>query len=143
MKRFITMTLAVLLAVTAFAQNLEGTWSYTGNKNEKMNGENNVNGELQVNRRLGVPGRNITLNLEGSYSESNNESYSRSVVKYYQRTDGSLNADYQNIFSPSKNYSGQGRISYTEPILKGTVVQASYQAQYRFQDTDREMMVYK
>lgn len=48
MKRFITMTLAVLLAVTAFAQNLEGTWSYTGNKNEKMNGENNVNGELKA-----------------------------------------------------------------------------------------------
>ena len=117
------------------------------NGNDRLNNgnsyNNNVNGELQVNRRLGVPGRNITLNLEGSYSESNNESYSRSVVKYYQRTDGSLNADYQNIFSPSKNYSGQGRISYTEPILKGTVVQASYQAQYRFQDTDREMMVYK
>ena len=115
------------------------------NGNDRLNNgnsyNNNVNGELQVNRRLGVPGRNITLNLEGSYSESNNESYSRSVVKYYQRTDGSLNADYQNIFSPSKNYSGQGRISYTEPILKGTVVQASYQAQYRFQDTDREMMV--
>ena len=48
MKRIITLTLAVLLAVTAFAQNLEGTWSYTGNKNEKMNGENNVNGELKA-----------------------------------------------------------------------------------------------
>lgn len=48
MKRIITMTLAVLLAVTAFAQNLDGTWSYTGNKNEKMNGENNIKGELKA-----------------------------------------------------------------------------------------------
>lgn len=115
------------------------------NGNERLNSgnshNNNVNGELQVNRRLVVPGRNLTLNVEGSYSESDNESFSRSVVKYYQRG-GELNADYQNTSSPSKNYSAQGRISYTEPILKGTVVQLSYQGQYRFQDSNREMMVY-
>lgn len=115
------------------------------NGNERFNNgdnhNNNVNAELQVNRRLVVPGRNLTLNLEGSYSESNNHSYSRSLVKYFQR-DGEMNADYQNTSSPSKNYSYQGRVSYTEPILKGTVVQLSYQAQYRFQDSNREMMVY-
>ena len=114
------------------------------NGNERFNNgdnySNNVNGELQINRRLFVPGRNITLNLNGSYSESDNESFSRSMVKYYQREE--INADYQNTMSPSKNYSYQGRLSYTEPILKGTVVQLSYQAQYRFQDSDREMMVY-
>lgn len=115
------------------------------NANERLNNgdnrNNNVNGELQVNRRLFVPGRNLTLNLNGSYSESDSKSYSRSMVKYYQRDE--INADYQNTMSPSKNYSYQGRLSYTEPILKGTVVQASYQAQYRFQDSDREMMVYE
>ena len=115
------------------------------NGNERFNDgnshSNNVNGELQVNRRLVVPGRNLTLNVEGSYSESNNESYSRSMVHYYQRND--INADYQNTFSPSKNYSVQGRISYTEPILKGTVVQLSYQAQYRFQDSNRELKHYE
>ena len=116
------------------------------NGNERFNNgnnhTNNVNGELQVNRRLVVPGRNLTLNLNGSYSESDNRSYSRSMIKYYQRTTDDINADYQNTMSPSKNYSYQGRLSYTEPILKGTVVQLSYQAQYRFQDSDREMMVY-
>lgn len=114
------------------------------NGNERFNYgnnyNNNVNGELQINRRLVVPGRNLTLNLNGSYSKSDNESFSRSMVKYFQRDD--MNADYQNTFSPSKNYSYQGRISYTEPILKGTVLQLSYQAQYRFQDSNREMMVY-
>ena len=115
------------------------------NGNERLNNgdnhNNNVNARLQVNRRLFVPGRNITLNLDGSYSESDNRSYSRSVVKYYQRN-GDMDADYQNTMSPSKNYSYQGRLSYTEPILKGTVVQVSYQAQYRFQDSDRELMHY-
>ena len=115
------------------------------NGNERINrgnnNSNNVNGGLQINRRLVVPGRNITLNLDGNYSESDNESYSRSMIRYYQRSE--INADYQNTMSPSKNYSYQGRLSYTEPILKGTVVQMSYQAQYRFQDSDREMMVYK
>ena len=115
------------------------------NGNERINSgnnyNNNVNGGLQINRRLFVPGRNLTLNVDGSYSESSNESYTRSIIKYYQRN-GDLDADYQNTFSPSKNYSYQGRLSYTEPILKGTVLQVSYQAQYRFQDSDREMMVY-
>lgn len=115
------------------------------NGNERINSgdnyNNNVNGGLQINRRLVVPGRNITLNLDGNYSESDNKAYSRSMIRYYQRNE--INANYQNTMSPSKNYSYQGRLSYTEPILKGTVVQLSYQAQYRFQDSDREMMVYK
>ena len=115
------------------------------NANERLNNGNNhsdnVNGELQVNRRLWVPGRNLTLNIGGSYSENDNKSYSRSMIKYFQRDE--INADYQNTMSPSKNYNYQGRLSYTEPILKGTVVQASYQAQYRFQDSDREMMVFE
>lgn len=110
--------------------------------NDSKNYSNNMNGELQINRRLWVPGRNLTLNIGGSYSESDNKSYSRSTIKYYQRTTDNLNADYQNTMSPSKNYNYQGRISYTEPILKGTVVQLSYQAQYRFQDSDRELMIY-
>ena len=117
------------------------------NGNERYNNgdshSNNVNGELQINRRLFVPGRNITLNLNGSYSESDNVSYSRSMIKYFQRTTDNLNADYQKIMSPSKSYSYQGRISYTEPILKGTVLQLSYQAQFRFQDSNREMDIYK
>lgn len=116
------------------------------NGNERLNSgdnyNNNVDASLQVNRRLGVPGRNITLNVDGAYSESDNKSYSRSMVRYYQRTSDELNADYQNTMSPSKNYSVQGRFSYTEPILKGTVLQLSYQAQYRFQDTNRDMSIY-
>ncbi|MBR3433965.1 MAG: TonB-dependent receptor [Bacteroidaceae bacterium] len=115
------------------------------NGNERFNNgdswNNNINGDLQVNRRLVVPGRNLTLNLGGSYSESNSKSYSRSLVNYYQRN-GEKTATYQNTESPSKNYNYQGRLSYTEPILKGTVLQGSYQIQYRFQDSDREMMVY-
>lgn len=114
------------------------------NGNERLNNgnnhNNNVNGDLQINRRLVVPGRNLTLNLNGSYSESDNKSYSRSMIRYYQR--GEINADYQNTMSPSKSYSYMGRLSYTEPILPGTVVQLSYEAQYRYQDSDREMMVY-
>lgn len=116
------------------------------NSNERVNDGNNYNNSfnagLQINRRLAVPGRNITLNLDGSYSESNNESYNRSIVRYYQRAD-EMNADYQDISSPAKNYSYQGRLSYTEPILKGTHLQLSYQAQYRYQDSDRGLMHYE
>ena len=116
------------------------------NSNERVNDGNNYNNSfnagLQINRRLAVPGRNITLNLDGSYSESNNESHNRSIVRYYQRAD-EMNADYQDISAPSKNYSYQGRLSYTEPILKGTHLQLSYQAQYRYQDSDRGLKHYE
>ena len=47
------------------------------NGNERLNSgdnySNNVDASLQVNRRLGVPGRNITLNVDGAYSESDNK----------------------------------------------------------------------
>jgi len=105
---------------------------------------NNGGASMQLNRQLNKPGRNITLNLEGNYSKSENNSYSRSMVKYYQSTAAqSATATYQDAFSPSKNYNYQARLSYTEPIFTGANLQFSYQAQHRFQDSRRTLMVYE
>ena len=98
---------------------------------------NNVEGRVQVNRRLQKPGRNVTLNLGGSYSESQSESFSRSEINYFQR--GGSNFTNQYITAPSKSYSYQARFSYTEPIIGALNLQLSYQFQYRYSDNDRSM----
>ena len=97
--------------------------------------------ELQVNRQLYKPGRNITLNVGGEYQTSESNSYSRSMVKYFQSTARQpLTATYQNTLAPSTTYRYQGRLSYSEPLLTGGNLQVSYQLQRRFQDRDRTML---
>lgn len=98
---------------------------------------NSGSASLQVNRRLGRPGRNVTLNLNGSYSHSENRSWNISDIKYYKAG----NRTYTNRFNerPGTNYNINTRLSYTEPLTQYMNLQASYQFQYRFQDSDRSM----
>ena len=97
----------------------------------------NVSGDLQVNRRLAKPGRNITLNAGARYSNSDSKSWSRSLINYYQQKRNTFTNQYN--LSPSTSYNVQGRFSYTEPITKELNLQASYQFQYRYSDSDRSM----
>lgn len=122
-----------------------GTSETVVNHNERYNfGDSkntSVDGELQVNRQLFKQGRNITLNLGGEYQTSESNSYSRSLVRYFQESARQpLTATYQNTIAPSTTYRYQGRLSYSEPLLTGGNLQISYQLQRRFQDRDRSMM---
>ena len=96
-----------------------------------------VDGDLQLNRRLGKAGRNLTANLGGRYQNSDNTSWSRSDINYYQTSKNTFT--YQYNLSPSTSYNVQGRLSYTEPLSKYLNLQASYQMQYRYSDNDRSM----
>lgn len=115
------------------------------NGNERYNfGDsysNNVDASLQINRRLGKPGRNITLNLGGNYNYSSNNNYSRSLVNLFQRD--SMYATYQDTHTPSKNYNVNARLSYTEPLSQYWNLQGNYQFQYRFSDSDRTMLTFE
>ena len=71
----------------------------------------NVSGDLQVNRRLAKPGRNITLNAGARYSNSDSKSWSRSLINYYQQKRNTFTNQYN--LSPSTSYNVQGRFSYT------------------------------
>ena len=117
------------------------------NDRSSMNDGKNINtsGDLQLNRRLGKAGRNITLNLGGNYSNSDNTSWSRSFINYYQQKDATDPTKNRSTFTnqynlrPSTSYNAQGRLSYTEPITQNLNLQASYQMQYRYSDSDRSM----
>ena len=92
---------------------------------------------LQVNRRLGKPGRNVTMEAGGRYSDSDSKSWSRSEINYYQQGRNTFTNQYN--LSPSTSHNVQGRLSYTEPITKNLNLQASYRFQYRYSDSDRSM----
>lgn len=111
------------------------------NSNDRENYGNNssysLNANLQINRRLNKPGRNVSLDVNGSYSESKSKSWSWSDINYYQRATEDLYTQYNN--NPSKNWNYRLRLSYAEPIFKGANLQASYSFQRRFSDTNRNI----
>ncbi|MBQ7442525.1 MAG: TonB-dependent receptor [Bacteroidaceae bacterium] len=112
------------------------------NANRRTNtGDNrsyDVSGWMQVNRRLGKAGRNITLDLGGGISQSENNSNSYSLIHYYKRL-MEYTFNNQNTTSPSKSWNWRARLSYSEPIFKGANLQFSYQFQRRFSDSDRAL----
>lgn len=112
-------------------------WSHSDGKSYSLNGF------LMANRRLSNNGRNITLRLQGAYSDSENKSFSRSDVNYFLRRTGVGQHEstfmHQYNFTPSKNYNGSADLSYSEPLFEGAHLQLSYKYQYRYSDSDRSM----
>lgn len=94
-------------------------------------------GQLQINRKFNNKGRNLTFATNFSFSKSGNESYSVNNQKYYQLAgrDSIMNRFND---SPSKNNNISARLMWSEPFSEKVFLQLSYQAQYRFQDTNRK-----
>lgn len=112
------------------------------NQNDKQTSSNSdsksVSGMLMVNRRLNGLGRNITLRLNGGYSDSESTSFSKSMTDYYLQ-DGRQDYNHQYNLNPSKSYNYSADLSYSEPIFTGANLQFSYKFQYRYSDSDRSM----
>ncbi len=96
----------------------------------------NLNGSLNVTRRLNSEGRNVSLRASGGYSESKSHSYSISDIKYFAagRPDSYLN---QYSVTPSKNWNYSLRLGYVEPLGNKWFAEAQYQYSYRYSDSDR------
>lgn len=113
------------------------------NSNHRITDSEGVNNsgsmDFQINRRLGKPGRNITLNAAGGFNKSSSLSNSLSLVNYYQKSEGAYDYTRQRNVNPSESWNVRGRFSYTEPITQNLNLQASYQFQYRFSDSDRSV----
>lgn len=99
----------------------------TGSRSE---GENNsFGGRLIANRRLNNVGRNLSLQLNGSYSSSESRSFNLSDVNYYQQDRTQLTYRYRT--TPNTNRSLSAGINYTEPLIaKKLFLQGSYRINY-------------
>ncbi len=93
---------------------------------------------LQVNRKIGGRGRNITLQAGLNYSDGQSENFSRSLVNLYQLATGD-SSYYRNYYydTPSKNYDYNVRLTYSEPIFRAMFLQFSYNFQYRYTKSDQ------
>lgn len=100
-------------------------------------------GMLMASRRLNSRGRNVTLRLNGGYSESENESHNISDVNYFLQSEaqGRNRNTYMRQYNmnPSKNYNASADLSYSEPLFEGAHLQFGYRFQYRYSDSDRSM----
>lgn len=95
----------------------------------------NVNGSLNMVRRFNALGRNISLNVDGGYSESESNSFSISNIVYFNGQP----KDYLNQYSttPSKNWNYRVQVGYAEPLTKNLFAEARYSYAYRFNDSNR------
>lgn len=115
------------------------------NNNESMSNSENIstNAMLQLNRRLGKPGRNLTIQGRFNYSDSKNKSISSNDVRYYQETAGSRGYDRRRYSTtPGTNWGYNLRLSYTEPLLKNLFLQVSYRFSYSYNNSDRATYVF-
>ncbi len=114
------------------------------NSNETMgtSESRSVNANLQINRRLGKPGRNITLRGGFGYSDSENKTFSMNNVRYYREESGSAGYEHKRYSTtPNTNWNYDIRLSYTEPIIQNLFLQFSYRFNYSYQNSDRSTYV--
>lgn len=126
-----------------FADTLAKPWykdilvNSNANSGLSQSHSDNANAWFQINRRLGRPGRNITLNMNGGYSHSENRSWNISDIRYYKKDSRTYTNRYNE--RPSTSYNINSRLSYTEPLTRYMNLQGSYQFQYKYSDSDRSM----
>ena len=96
----------------------------------------NVGGMLQFNRRLNNSGRNITVQLNGNWSEGTSQSMSNNYVYIFAPVDTTITNRYN--VTPQDNWSYSARITYSEPIMRQVYLQFSYRYNYSYTKSDRK-----
>ncbi len=109
---------------------------------ENMNDNNshNVSGTMNITRRIGNEGRNVSLRLNAGYSESESNNYSLSNIDYV-KNGTPTNSTFLNQYttSPSKNYNYSARLSYSEPLGNNWFAEARYEYSHRYSDSNRSL----
>ena len=90
----------------------------------------NIRGMLQFNRRLNNSGRNITLQLNGNWSDGTSKSISNNFSELFQVMNslGIGDSTYQtNRYSltPEDRWGYSARLTYSEPIMRQVYLQFS------------------
>ncbi len=98
-------------------------------------------GMLQVNRKLGSNGRNITLRADADYDDESSKTFSTQDIQYFQ-LQTSLGEDstyraYRFNTMPTKSWDYAVQATYSEPIAPKTYLQFSYKYKYSFTKSDR------
>ena len=114
------------------------------NKNESMSNSESrsANANLQINRRLGKVGRNLTLDGSFGFSDSESENISYNNVTYFRESAGKGYVRKRYSTTPSERWNYSTRVSYTEPLSKIANLQLSYRFNYSNNSSDRSTYVF-
>ena len=121
--------LSAFLADSIVLNNNDNT-SLTNSRNASFNAN------VQVNRRLNKPGRNITFNGRFSYNDGRSKSFSSNKIRYYQLGDSASNNNRYS-YTPDTRWNYNLRLSYTEPLMKNLFLQVGYGFSYNYNSSDR------
>ena len=109
----------------------------------------NLGGTLMINRLLNGRGRNLTVQLQGNYSDQENKQLSSNQTRLFRSTTTfngvSGLTDYQTNrynLTPTTTWNYSARATYSEPIAYATFLQFSYTFQYRYNESDRSTFDY-
>ncbi len=90
---------------------------------------------LQLTRRFGNKGRNISIDANADYGSSENQNLSTSNVVLYKQ-DNRYSINRYNV-TPSENWNYTLRAHYSEPIAEKTYLQFSYRFNKSYRKSDR------
>lgn len=113
----------------------------TVNRNDSRassHGKNtSIGGNLLWTRRLGKPGRNVSMQASAHYSTRSRNAFNRSVVDYLQPTaTHPQRVTDRYSLSPSNNWSYTVQAGYSEPFGKYLTMQVRYRYEFRTNDND-------
>ena len=114
------------------------------NSNESMSSSESrsARANLQINRRLGKQGRNLTLDGSFGYTDSESENISNNIVTYYKEGAGNGYVRKRYSTTPNTSWNYSTRLSYTEPLSKIANLQLSYRFNYSYNSSDRSTYVF-
>lgn len=101
----------------------------------------NLNGELQINRKLNMEGRNVTVRATGNFANSESQNLSAASVKYRTGVSPDKNNNRYNT-TPNKNWGYSLQATYSEPIAERTYLQFSYRFNYSYSRSDRKAGIF-
>ena len=96
----------------------------------------NLNGMLQFNRKLNNNGRNLTIQLNGNWSEGTSKSMSNSYTYLFTNPDTTITNRYS--VTPEDRWGYSARVTYSEPIFRQVYLQFSYRYQYSYTKSDKK-----
>ena len=96
----------------------------------------NLNGMLQFNRRLNNNGRNLTIQLNGNWSEGTSKSMSNSYTYLFTNADTTITNRYS--LTPEDRWGYSARFTYSESIFRQVYLQFSYRYQYSYTKSDKK-----
>ncbi|NDW08495.1 outer membrane beta-barrel protein [Dysgonomonas sp. 520] len=99
----------------------------------------NINGELDISRKLGKKGRTISFNFMGRIENQDSDGTNLSETYFYK--DGSTQKQDQIFNQDNKSTNWRAYVSYVEPIGKNNFLQLSYS--YRRSNSTQDKKTYK